>query len=204
MRESQDSDEFWSTHAQVQSHAMLCRGFGTSVPFIWCVIVDLWWLISIRCCCAYNGAEAEVCVPYMQLVTHICIHCRNCATVSVTAFCFSFYHLVYHFYHLVYHHFVYHFYHLVYHLLYHFVYHRVSHFVWYFAYVCVGYPSTHQWSWCNGVHTSCSDEAHAERDSRPEQPALPCEHMSASVLCDFVLCSKYGKHSLDIVTWQCM
>ena len=31
MRESQDSDQF---HAQVQLHALLRRGFGTSVPFI--------------------------------------------------------------------------------------------------------------------------------------------------------------------------
>ena len=25
--------DFWSTHAHVQSHALLRRGFGTSVPF---------------------------------------------------------------------------------------------------------------------------------------------------------------------------
>ena len=32
MRESRDSDRFSNTH--VQSHALLRRGFGTSVPFI--------------------------------------------------------------------------------------------------------------------------------------------------------------------------
>ena len=32
MRESRDSDRFSNTH--VQSHALLHRGFGTSVPFI--------------------------------------------------------------------------------------------------------------------------------------------------------------------------
>ena len=33
MRESQDSDRFL-VNTQVQSHALLCQGFGTSVPFI--------------------------------------------------------------------------------------------------------------------------------------------------------------------------
>ena len=33
MRESRDSDQFL-VNTQVQSHALLCRGFGTSVPFI--------------------------------------------------------------------------------------------------------------------------------------------------------------------------
>ena len=33
MRESQDSDRFL-VNTQVQSHALLRRGFGTSVPFI--------------------------------------------------------------------------------------------------------------------------------------------------------------------------
>ena len=33
MRESRDSDRFL-VNTQVQSHALLCRGFGTSVPFI--------------------------------------------------------------------------------------------------------------------------------------------------------------------------
>ena len=32
MRESRVSDEFL-VNSQVQSHALLCRGFGTSVPF---------------------------------------------------------------------------------------------------------------------------------------------------------------------------
>ena len=34
MRESQDSDRFL-VNTQVQSHALLRRGFGTSVPFIY-------------------------------------------------------------------------------------------------------------------------------------------------------------------------
>ena len=36
MRESQDSDLFL-VNTQVQSHALLRRGFGTSVPFIFTV-----------------------------------------------------------------------------------------------------------------------------------------------------------------------
>ena len=34
MRESQDSDRFLVNTQEIQSHAVLRRGFGTSVPFI--------------------------------------------------------------------------------------------------------------------------------------------------------------------------
>ena len=38
MRESRNSDRFL-VNTQVQSHALLCRGFGTSVPFITSVMI---------------------------------------------------------------------------------------------------------------------------------------------------------------------
>ena len=43
MRESRDSDRFL-VNTQVQSHALLRRGFGTSVPFITYVLSSSWGL----------------------------------------------------------------------------------------------------------------------------------------------------------------
>ena len=40
MRESRDSDRFL-VNTQVQSHTLLRRGFGTSVPFIVCAMIRL-------------------------------------------------------------------------------------------------------------------------------------------------------------------
>ena len=156
-----------------------------------CWLMCDWLLISVRCCCAYNGAEAEVCAPYMQLCMYslqeLC-HCiSNCMLFlfflprylsfclpscllfclpSCLLFCLPF----------------------VYHLVYHFV------------CMCVGYPSAHQWSWCNGVHTSCSDETHAETDSRPKQPASPCEHVCVNTMRFCFVCQIWKAQSELYIT----
>ena len=65
MRESRDSDRFL-VNTQVQSHALLCRGFGTSVPFIAMVTIysqvislvfHLLAIVALECYLEHNSSS---------------------------------------------------------------------------------------------------------------------------------------------------
>ena len=73
LRESRDSDRFL-VNAQVQSHALLCQGFGTSVPFI-CTRAQgtcVWeWLNCMHVDTSEGGAVMSMCgfrsVHYLEV-----------------------------------------------------------------------------------------------------------------------------------------
>ena len=45
-----------------------------------------------------------------------------------------------------------------------------------FVHECIGHPPAHQRSGCNGLHAPCSDQAHAQRDTGPQQSAISGEY----------------------------
>ena len=67
MRESRDSDRFL-VNTQVQSHALLCQGFGTSVPFIFIVRSEYYFM---KCCKFDEHYTLYVATGFMVYNNHI-------------------------------------------------------------------------------------------------------------------------------------
>ena len=82
MIESRDSVRF-VINTQVQSHALLCQGCGTSVPFIGSVMIWEWWENCHHCC--YMSL-----VVYHKLISYFtCIMHKTCGLTKLLTASFS-------------------------------------------------------------------------------------------------------------------